>query len=115
MARFGRALVGEELLNPAFTQIMLTGKVPLPPPPGPPPAGRPPLVGFQCHGPQTLLLNNQWAIGHGGGSFGESTEIQLYPASEWVSVILSNYDHPMGVVPPIHAMARDLITGGKPR
>jgi hypothetical protein len=58
-----------------------------------------------------VLIGDQWMTGHSGGSFGESTDLQMYPDSQWVSVVLSNYDHEIGVVPPIQAMARDLITG----
>lgn len=108
MARFARALQGSKLLNRAFTDITLTGKVP-PPPPPPGPAPAVPLVGFQCYGPMTLLINNQWVTGHGGGAPGTSTDFQLYPDSEWVTVILSNYDYDGGP-PPVVMKARDTLT-----
>lgn len=108
MGRFARALQGETLLNRAFTGITLTGKTPLPPPPGPGPAVPP--VGFQCYGPMTQLVNNQWATGHAGGAPGTATEFQMYPDSQWVSVILCNRDYALGVPPPVMAKARELIT-----
>lgn len=115
MARFARALQGEKLLNRAFTHLTLTGKVPLVPPappqgqPAPQPAG--PRVTFTCYGPMTVLVNNQWVTGHSGGAPGTSTDFQMYPDSQWLSVILSNYDYGRGAPPPIAAMARALITG----
>ncbi|MEO6087425.1 MAG: serine hydrolase domain-containing protein [Umezawaea sp.] len=114
MARFARALQGEKLLNPAFTHITLSGKVPQPPPtvapaPGSPQAGT--KVAFQCYGPLTLLVDDQWVTGHSGGAPGTSTDFQMYPDSQWVSVILSNYDYGMGVPPPVMVKARELITG----
>jgi hypothetical protein len=35
----------------------------------------------------------------------------MYPDSQWLSVILSNYDYGRGAPPPVPAMARALITG----
>ncbi|MFB9688707.1 serine hydrolase domain-containing protein [Amycolatopsis plumensis] len=107
MARFAAALQGSKLLDRAFTGITLGGKVPLPPQPGGPPAG--PHAGFQCYGPMTLLVGNQWVTGHGGGAPGTSTDFQLYPDTEWVTVILSNYDYDGGP-PPVVKKARDIIT-----
>ncbi|GAB3464551.1 serine hydrolase domain-containing protein [Actinophytocola sediminis] len=106
MARFAHALRGSKLLNRAFTGITLSGKVPLAPPGQ---TSGVPHVGFQCYGPMTLLVNNQWVTGHGGGAPGTSTDFQLYPDSEWVTVILSNYDYDGGPSPVV-MKARDLIT-----
>lgn len=107
MARFARALRGSTLLDRAFTGITLSGKVPLPPQPGPP--GRVPPVGFQCYGPMTLLIGGQWVTGHSGGAPGTATDFQMYPDSDWVTVILSNYDYDGGP-PPVVMKARDTIT-----
>jgi CubicO group peptidase (beta-lactamase class C family) len=111
MARFALALQGAKLLNRAFTGITLGGKVPPPPPSGPgPAAGTGQRTVFQCYGPMTQLVNNQWVTGHGGGAPGTSTDFQMYPDSQWVSVILSNYDYGRGVPSPVMTKARDLIT-----
>jgi CubicO group peptidase (beta-lactamase class C family) len=108
MARFARALQGSKLLDPVFTQITLNGKVPLPPPAGSGPAVPP--VAFQGYGPMVMLANNQWVIGHSGGAPGTSTDFQMYPDRDWVSVILSNRDFGDGrTPPPFPAKARDLI------
>ncbi|MEV4313381.1 serine hydrolase domain-containing protein [Actinocrispum sp. NPDC049592] len=112
MTRFACALQGEKLLNRAFTHVTLTGKTPLSPPTAPPnqpPPPKPPL-GFQCYGPMTVLANNQWVTGHSGGAPGTSTDFQMYPDSDWVSVFLSNIDYGHGVVPAIPGKIRDLIT-----
>ncbi|MFF1607674.1 serine hydrolase domain-containing protein [Amycolatopsis sp. NPDC058278] len=111
LARFAAALQGSTLLDRAFTGITLSGKVPPPPQPGPPPGGTPgaPHVAFQCYGPVTLLVGNQWVTGHGGGAPGTSTDFQMYPDTGWVSVILSNYDYDGGP-PPVVKKARDILT-----
>jgi CubicO group peptidase (beta-lactamase class C family) len=109
--RFAHALLDDDLLNPAHTRLTLSGKVPLSPPPRspePPSTGAIPQAAFQCYGPIAILIENQWSFGHGGGSPGASTEVQMYSDSDWVSVILSNYD--MGTVLPIASLARTLIT-----
>jgi CubicO group peptidase (beta-lactamase class C family) len=107
MARFASALQGSKLLDRVFTGITLGGKVPLPPLQGPPAAVPP--VGFQCYGPMTVLVNNQWVTGHGGGNRGTSTDFQMYPDSDWVTVILSNYDYDGGPSPVVKK-ARDVVT-----
>jgi CubicO group peptidase (beta-lactamase class C family) len=113
MARFVNSLQGGRLLNPTFTGIMLGGKVPTVPsgpPPGQPAPPTGPRVGFQCYGPVSMLVNNQWVTGHSGGNAGTSTDVQMYPDSGWVSVILSNYDYGMATFPPVFRKARDLLT-----
>ncbi|WP_331766232.1 serine hydrolase domain-containing protein [Embleya sp. NBC_00896] len=120
MDRFARALLGDKLLDPPFTRLVLGGKTPLGPPPkgptptgptDPPPGGgggTPPQAMFQCYGPTGMLIDNQWVIGHGGGADGESTNIDMYPDGGWVAVILSNYDR--DTVRPIAGMVRRIIT-----
>lgn len=113
MDRFAQALQGGKLLNPAYTRLTFSEKVPMPPlaPPGsppPPPGSTPAQAIFQCHGPQAFIINNQRGLGHSGGAPGESTEIQWYPDSHWVLVILNNYD--AGSSLPVAALARQLIT-----
>lgn len=108
LGRFALALQGAKLLSPVFTDITLSSKVPAAPP-GPPPVGGAPPV-FQCYGPVTASVRNQWVTGHSGGFPGTATDLQMYPGSQWVSVILSNYDYDPGVPPPVFAKARELIT-----
>ncbi|MFI9383384.1 serine hydrolase domain-containing protein [Kutzneria sp. NPDC052558] len=112
MAAFARALLGAKLLDRAFTPATLSGKVPLGPPVGPQPGPAPavPPVAFQCYGPMATLVNGRWVIGHSGGAPGTSTDLQLCPDSDWVSVILSNRDFGDGGVPPWPMKAREIIT-----
>jgi CubicO group peptidase (beta-lactamase class C family) len=114
MVRFTQALLGETLLNSAYRGIMLGGKV-LPGQAGspsnqPPPGGDPAQVIFQCYGPMSALVHNQWVTGHSGGSQGISTDVQMYVDTDWVSVILSNFDYGMNV-PPVFVQARESIIG----
>lgn len=111
MDRFAQALLGERLLNHALTEITLSGKVPVQPeqPGQAPPGATPPLASFQCYGPMGAYFSNQRSLGHGGGSQGVSTTIDMFPDSHWTVVILSNYD--ARTVRPIAGMARRLIIG----
>ncbi|MEW1724649.1 serine hydrolase domain-containing protein [Streptomyces sp. NPDC093109] len=120
MARFAHALAGERLVGAAFTELTLGGKFP----PAVTPPGRAPLptgpgsgprAMLQCYGPMRTLLNGQWGVGHSGGSPGQSTDVQMYPDSGWVSVILSNIDPPQGKMPPVVEKARALITAAPRR
>lgn len=112
--RFTRALLGGELVGAPFLQLYIGGKVPMPaPPPGsppgsPPPAGPPP-VALQCYGPIGRVAGGQWMFGHGGGSPGISTSIEVFPDSRWTVTVLGNYDPP--AAQPIAGLARQLITG----
>lgn len=115
MDRFARALLGDELLEPAFSQLTLGGKIPAAgqrPPTGAPPAQdeQTPSVGFKAYGGLASLSDrNEWTYGlSGGSSAGASTDLAMYPNRGWVSVILSNYEQ--RTVQPIAALARRLIT-----
>jgi CubicO group peptidase (beta-lactamase class C family) len=111
--RFTQALLGGKLISPPFLQLYAGGKVPMPPmqpPPGSPPLppGPPPVV-LQCYGPIGRAAGGQWTLGHGGGSPGISTSIDVFPDSRWTVVVFSNYDPP--AAQPVAGMARQLITG----
>ena len=106
LVRFAQALRGDELLEPAFTELVLGPKVPMPP--LPPKPGVTPPIGFQAYVPGAKLVNHQWAVGHNGAAPGISTNLEWFPASGWVVVKLSNYDVPTTAA--IDEMARTLIT-----
>jgi hypothetical protein len=112
LARFANALSGAKLLDPAFTQLTLSGKVPLPPPVGPPPPPQqppaPPATLFQGYGPMVGLVNGRSTVGHGGGSPSASTSVETYPDDGWTVAILSNYGEPN--ILPIVSLARRFIT-----
>lgn len=89
LVRFTKALLGNKLLNPAFTELTLSPKsprAPLQPKPGPLP------ITFNTYATAADLVNNQWVIGHNGGAPGISTNLEWYPAKDWVAIVLSNYD-----------------------
>ncbi|GLI02311.1 serine hydrolase [Phytohabitans aurantiacus] len=111
MARFARALTGNRLLGPAYTTLAVTGKHPLPRNPGTPPGAIPP---HQAYGPIASITRGQRIIGHGGGSPGAATSIDMYLDTGWVVVILSNHGD-ITVNPPVSQVlmqeARRLIIG----
>jgi CubicO group peptidase (beta-lactamase class C family) len=110
--RFITALFRARLLDPAFTQLAVSGKLPLPPPPpsSPPPPGNPgakPPITFQAYGPTVGLVDGHSVIGHGGGSPSASTFVEHYPDLGWTAVILSNYGD---ATLPLVSLVRRLIT-----
>jgi CubicO group peptidase (beta-lactamase class C family) len=111
--RFTRALLGGKLISAPFLQLYAGGKVPMrpmqPPPGSPPLPPGPPPVAMQCYGPIGTVAGGQWTVGHGGGSPGISTSLEVFPDSGWTVVVFSNYDPP--AAQPIAAAARRLITG----
>jgi CubicO group peptidase (beta-lactamase class C family) len=115
MDRLARALVGNRLLTPAFTQLTLGPKIPVGKVIGPPGGGVPtpvPGIGFKTYcGMANLDDANQWSYWMDGGSTGgESTDYAVYPDQGWVCVVLGNYE--LGTAQPIAAKARTLINGG---
>ncbi|MEH1122902.1 serine hydrolase domain-containing protein [Micromonospora sp. CPCC 206061] len=113
MVRFARALAGNRLVGPAYTTLAVTGKCPHPirrNPAAPASAGTP----FQAYGPIASITSGQRVIGHGGGSPGAATAIDIYLDSGWVVVILGNYGG-LPANPPVQQdlmqEARRLIVG----
>jgi CubicO group peptidase (beta-lactamase class C family) len=111
LVRFANALRGGKLLDAPYTHITTTPKVQLKmAQPGPPPPGAtaalPPAFG--TYAPMALLVKGQWVLGHNGGSPGVSTNLDWYPANDWVAVILTNYDR--AAQDPARR-SQDLITG----
>jgi CubicO group peptidase (beta-lactamase class C family) len=114
LARFARHLYRDRFLEPGYTKLVLSGKLPMPwqaPPPGQTPpsqTGTPAQAIYQCYGPIGTLAGGQWNFGHGGGnSSGMSTAVEFYPETDWVLVVLSNQTD--SAVQPIVGLARRLI------
>ncbi|MEU4396473.1 serine hydrolase domain-containing protein [Kribbella sp. NPDC023855] len=119
MDRFARALWNAKLLDRGQTELVLSGKQPMPtqgPPPGQaanpspdtPPAGGSRMTAFQCYGPIGKLADGKWSFEFGGGNTnGHATAIQFFPQDDWVVVVLSNYAN--AAVQPIVATASRLI------
>ncbi|MFD2764558.1 serine hydrolase domain-containing protein [Micromonospora eburnea] len=112
LVRFARALLDGALLNPVYTELVLSPKYPvatLPAKPGEP--GKPPLPAksiYQAYGLFQNLVNGKWAAGHNGGNAGISANIEWYPHTRWIAVKLSNYD-PEDTM-PIDATIQRILT-----
>jgi CubicO group peptidase (beta-lactamase class C family) len=88
LQRFARALAGSRLLGPAYTTLAVTGKQPMRRNPTAPPGASTPL---QAYGPIASIIGGQRVIGHGGGSPGAATAIDIYLDTGWVVVVLCNF------------------------
>lgn len=99
LARFANAFQTNKLLSSAYTHLISSPKVPL----------APDNSFFDAYSIGAYLTNGQWSYGHNGGSSeGVSTNLEWFPDSGWVAVVLANYVPP--AAQPIAGMARDLIT-----
>jgi CubicO group peptidase (beta-lactamase class C family) len=83
-ARFADALLNHELLSPDATELLITGKEEIGP-------GISYAYGFEDH---RDAQGNGW-VGHGGGAPGMSGDLRIYPASDYVVVVLANLDPPV--------------------
>ncbi|WP_201394770.1 serine hydrolase [Ktedonobacter sp. SOSP1-52] len=107
MLRYSQALQTHQLLNPSFTDLLMTGKVemPLPSSPnGPAPTAPsrqqpqgtpmpplPPRTSKYAYGLIESLTNGIRSVWHSGGSEGASTLFEMFPTLGYNLVILSNY------------------------
>jgi CubicO group peptidase (beta-lactamase class C family) len=82
LARFADALMNDELLNPASTQLLITGKEETEP-------GISYAYGFEDH-----RVDGVRSVGHGGGAPGMNGTLRIYPTSGYVVAVLSNLDPP---------------------
>ncbi|MEU5884642.1 serine hydrolase domain-containing protein [Spirillospora sp. NPDC047279] len=117
LGRFAHALLDDRLLPAPYGDLMLSPKIPMPPPaqspPGSPPPSGPPPVSFTGYGIITTLAEGQRIHGHGGGStLGASTSIAIFPDSGWVAAVLCNYD---SGAEGVAQLARRLILQDRPR
>jgi D-alanyl-D-alanine carboxypeptidase len=81
--RFANALTNHKLLNAQNTELLTTGKVETP-------RGDKYAFGFTEKGAGTPMLH----FGHAGGAPGMNGELQIFPLSGYVIVVLSNLDPP---------------------
>jgi D-alanyl-D-alanine carboxypeptidase len=81
LMRFAQALTSHKLLNAESTNLLTTGKV------GPP--GRMYAYGFEDEREDGARM-----IGHNGGSPGVNAELNIYPESGYLVVVLANLDPP---------------------
>ena len=83
-ARFVDALLNHELLSPASTELLITGKEEIGP-------GVSYAYGFEDH---RDAEGNGW-VGHGGGAPGMNGDLTILPTSGYVVVVLANLDPPV--------------------
>jgi D-alanyl-D-alanine carboxypeptidase len=81
--RFANALTNHKLLNAQNTELLTTGKVDTP-------RGEKYAFGFMENGAGTAMRH----FGHGGGAPGMNGDLQIFPQSGYVIVVLSNLDPP---------------------
>jgi D-alanyl-D-alanine carboxypeptidase len=95
--RFANALTNHKLLNAQNTELLTTGKVDTP-------RGEKYAFGFMENGAGTPLRH----FGHGGGAPGMNGDLQIFPQSGYVIVVLSNLD------PPAASRVSDFIVNRLP-
>lgn len=102
LLRFDVALRAGKLLDPAFTDLVTSGKVPVPP------NGKPATAKqwFTGYGFEHYVVGDRHAYGHPGGDPGLATNFDSHPEADWVAVILGNYDTN---IDPIIGQSRELI------
>jgi CubicO group peptidase (beta-lactamase class C family) len=110
MERFAHALLENKLMEAPYTRLMLGAK--LPPLGGETRSGgqasEPSPLGFLGYGSLAILDHGQWIHGHGGGStIGHSANIDIFPDTDWVVVVLSGYADKASS--PLANLARRLI------
>jgi D-alanyl-D-alanine carboxypeptidase len=95
--RFANALTSHKLLNAQNTDLLTTGKIDTP-------RGDKYAFGFMDNAAGTPLRH----FGHGGGAPGMNGEVQIFPQSGYVIVVLSNLD------PPTASRVSDFIVNRLP-
>jgi CubicO group peptidase (beta-lactamase class C family) len=98
---FAKALLDHKLLSPTMTQTVLTPRVDAPQPGGPP-------VDDYTYGFAYQAIDGVAFVGHNGGTPGYGGQIDIYPKTDYVVVILTNQDQ--ALVPAIQR-SEALLTG----
>ncbi|KPM53715.1 beta-lactamase [Frankia sp. R43] len=90
LVRFAQALRDGTVLDGPFADLFIGAKVPQGKGKdgGPAPAH----PSFMAYSIAAKIINGQWVIGHGGGNGGSVANWHIYPDTDWVGVILGNYD-----------------------
>jgi D-alanyl-D-alanine carboxypeptidase len=95
--RFANALADHKLLNAQNTDLLTTGKVDTP-------RGSKYAFGFMDNEAGTPMRH----FGHGGGAPGMNGELQIFPLTGYVIIVLSNLD------PPAASRVSDFIVNRLP-
>jgi CubicO group peptidase (beta-lactamase class C family) len=88
LVKFADAVLGHRLLTPAMTATLLTPRVSSPQPGGPP-------VDKYTYGFAYQQLNGVTFVGHNGGTAGYAGQLDIYPRTGDVVVVLTNQDNTM--------------------
>jgi CubicO group peptidase (beta-lactamase class C family) len=88
LLKFADAVLGHRLLTPAMTATLLTPRVSSPQPGGPP-------VDKYTYGFAYQQLNGVTFVGHNGGTAGYAGQLDIYPRTGDVVVVLTNQDNTM--------------------
>jgi len=86
LLKFARAVLDHTLLTPAMTATLLAPRVSSPQPGGPP-------VDDYSYGFAYQQVNGVTFVGHNGGTPGYAGQLDIYPRSGWVVVVLTNQDN----------------------
>ncbi|MFC3448498.1 serine hydrolase domain-containing protein [Amycolatopsis speibonae] len=106
LLRFAKALHDNRLLSPAFTRVVTGGKHAVGP------ADRPAADGelqFYGYGHIEAVTAARRVVGHSGSGPGRATNLDVFPDTGWVIVVLTNHDTG---IQPIVALGRQLVTAG---
>lgn len=101
LLKFARALAGHKLLTPAMTATILTPRVDSPQPGGP-------AVDEYTYGFAYQRINGVTVVGHNGGTPGYEGQVDIYPSTGYVAIVLANQDNTM--IPAIQR-TEALLTG----
>jgi D-alanyl-D-alanine carboxypeptidase len=83
LTRFAQALLGHQLLSPDSTRLLIAGKVDAAP-------GIRYAYGFA----DWRDIDGNGSVGHNGGAPGMNGDLQIYPQSGYITVVLANMDPP---------------------
>jgi uncharacterized protein (TIGR02246 family) len=96
LLKFALALQNHKLLGKNFTDIVTTGKIK--------DSGG---VGKFGYGFADMLFGDKRIFGHNGGGPGIAANLDIFPETGYVSIVMSNYDPPQMF--PVMIKARELI------
>ncbi|MEY9863431.1 CubicO group peptidase (beta-lactamase class C family) [Catenulispora sp. GAS73] len=101
LARFARALITHQLLDPAMTATLTTGKVTVHRPGGP-------AQDSYAYGFEDARINGVRFIGHNGGTPGYEGQLDIYPDTGTTVAIMCNQDR---VLVPAIQRTEAMLTG----
>jgi CubicO group peptidase (beta-lactamase class C family) len=104
LLRFARALSNGSLLSSAYVELITSGKTALSPSEKPNLSAEALFYGYAF---LDTIVNDRRVCSHSGSGPGMANNLDIFHSSDWVSVVLSNYDT---TVEPIVELGRQLLT-----